>query len=412
MTYPKFEEIWQSKFQNAQENPSEAIWEAIAWQIGHKERQRKKWIAWWAAALIAFFLGDGRFVYKFYGEFFKGIWQKETTAVLVTKDNNGVQKNTEKAEANVSKKIKKEIFQTSVSQQNHQEEAHFFAAEAAYELAAEKVASKKSSEETVKEVLGKPKKRAFWLKTYTQVQHIQPNFSYSPQLPLASRMMLNLQSAQKEQNLQKELSSFRHLFTWGLGVEMGWQFHKNFYLLSGLQFQRSTFSFESGSSRPELAHFWGKIPESEPIANREPAPMMIETETDVISMASPATIAPTATYQFRQRMDLITIPLKLGYQQVGNRWQYGVAAGVENSFLLSNTFQSKEENFGEVAQKANRLQIVALAEISVAFRINHKISLHISPSFRQFLTSPIAHNPNLKINNQSFGIGTGVQIGL
>ena len=413
MTYPKFEEIWQNKFRNAQETPSEVVWEAIAWQIGYKERQRRRWIAWWAAALIAFFLGDGRLVYNFYGKFFE--YQIEAIAEAIPETETRDNKN---AQTLVNKQKQRKISVTLLSPYaNHQEAPNFFVAEAAYELAEDKIASKRPQEEIPQEILGKPKKRAWWLKSYANSQHIQSIYTYKPNLPLiASRMMPNLQSVQREQNIQKEIASFRHIFTWGAGLELGWQFHKNFYVSSGMHFQRSLFSFESNSHRPELATFWGRLPEiTQPNSIVATSPTIIETAileestSSGIGANKPTTLS---TYRFTQKMDYLSIPIKLGYQKVEHRWQYGAALGLENSFLLSNTFKNSEENFGQVMQNANRLQVAALAEISVGFRLNHKTTLHISPVYRQFLTSPLAKNPDLQINKNSLGIGAGLQIGL
>jgi len=411
MTYPKFEEIWQSKFQNAQKIPSEAVWEAIAWQIGAKERQRKKWIAWWAAALVAFFLGDGRFVYNFYGEIFTGIWKQETT-IAGNLQTNQKESKEEQTFVKKNKKIKKEIG-AFVPSSERQEGANFFFVEAAYDLAEQQVAAKRPHDEIIEEVLGKPKKKSWWLKTYANAQNIQTAFAYTPQLPIATRMVPNLQTIQKEHNLQKEIASFRHIFTWGLGTEIGWQFHKNFYVSSGLHWQRSLFAFESNSRTPELLSFWGRRPVKEPIFSSMPISTVetVVVEENTISMADEEAAA-LPVYHFKQRMDFHVMPIKLGYQRVGHRWQYGVALGLENNFLLSNTFRSAEENFGEVSQNANRLQMAALAEISVGFRLNHKTSLHISPSFRQFLGSSVVPNPSLQVSNKNFGVGFGLQIGL
>ena len=413
MTYPKFEEIWQSKFQNAQENPNEAVWEAVAWQIGHKERQRKRWIAWWAAALIAFFLGDGRFVYNFYGEIFNGVWKQET-AIGESLQISQKENKSEQVFVDRNRKVKKEVGE-SVPSLKDKEEINVFVAEAAYELTEEKVAAKRPQDETIKEALGKPKKRAWWLKSYANTNHIQSKYTYTSTLPtIASRMMPNLQTVQREQNLQKEIASFQHIFTWGLGAEMGWQFHKNFYVSSGLHWQRSLFAFESSTKTPELAQFWGRLSERTKSA-MSPAPSMMEAiliEENQLTSATSAELPPLENYRFTQQIDYLSVPIKLGYQKISNRWQYGVALGLENNFLISNTFRSAEENFGEVSQKANRLQTAALAEVSVGFRLNHKTSLHFSPSFRQFLGSSIAHNPNLQVSNKSFGVGLGLQIGL
>ncbi|MFN3316309.1 MAG: hypothetical protein ACK40K_05820, partial [Raineya sp.] len=189
MTYPKFEEIWKNKFQNAQENPSEAVWEAIAWQIGYKERQRKRWIAWWAAALIAFFLGDGRLVYNFYGKLWSGDWQKDDITEIVSQAN---QENIKKNDFLVKKKKQGEqkTSQIFTPQINYQEQKNLFVAEAAYELEQEKIASKRPPE-AIEEAVGKPKKRAWWLKTYADAQNVQMQYIYTPQLPIASRMMPN-----------------------------------------------------------------------------------------------------------------------------------------------------------------------------------------------------------------------------
>jgi hypothetical protein len=408
MTYPKFEEIWQSKFQNAQENPSEAIWEAIAWQIGYKERQRKKWIAWWAAALISFFLGDGRLVYNFYGKFFES--QAQQSILEVSTNTAPIKENTD-IHSKVSKN-RERTYSNSIAQ-TEQKANHSvlpILAEAAFELAEEKVAAKTSEEATAQEALGKPKKRAFWLKTYANTQQVKPDFAYTPKLPAASRMIPNLQSVQKEQNLQKEISSFKHIFTWGVGMEVGWQFHKNFYVSSGLHWQRSLFAFQSKSKIPELAQFWGRVPENTQSFSRPQTPMVeaiIKEEDAVAAMAEP--IAPI--YQFEQKMDYLTMPIKIGYQQIKHRWQYGVAMGIENSFLLNNTFRGADEEFSGVYEFTNRWQAAALAEISVGVRLNHKITLLMNPSFRQFLDNPLGKS-SLQFNSKGLGIGAGLQISL
>jgi len=411
MTYPKFEEIWQSKFKDAQETPSEAVWEAIAWQVGYKERQRKKWIAWWAAALIAFFLGDGRLVYNFYGKLFDGNWQNETIAEIAPQP----ERNTNPIVPNfLNKKTQeKRKTPTHLSEKQSYEENTFFVAEAAYELAEEKVASKKPEEETPLEKLGKPKKRAFWLKNYAQTQYVQHKYSYKLMLPEFGRMLSNLQSLQREENLRKEIASFRHIFSWGVGAELGWQFHKNFYISSGLHYQRSLFSFQSYSQSPELAKIWGRLPEkTQNYFSAISTPIVIETYA-IEDNAGMAINEPNySTYRFTQEMQYLTVPIKLGYQQTGHRWQYGAAIGMENNFLLNNTFRSAEETFGRVYQNTDRLQAVGLVEVSVGLRLNYRTTLHISPTFRKALGSPFKQSNELQLSTNSFGIGLGLQVGL
>jgi hypothetical protein len=408
MTYPKFEEIWQSKFKDAQETPSEAVWEAIAWQVGYKERQRKKWIAWWAAALVAFFLGDGRLVYNFYGKLFDGNWQNETIAEinpLTQQEENKIIKNFLNKKTQEKKKTSTHL----PEKQNHEKNT-FFVAEAAYELAEEKVASKRTEKEVSLQELGKPKKRAFWLKNYAQTQYVQHKYTYKPTLLEFSRMLPNLQSLQSEQTLQKEIASFRHIFSWGVGAELGWLFHKNFYISSGLHYQKSLFSFQSYSQSPELAKIWGRLPEKTQDFSTIPTPTIIEASA-IESSVSTAINEPV-TYRFTQEIAYLTLPIKLGYQKIGHRWQYGVTLGIENSFLLNNTFKSTEETFRQVYQNVDRCQIVTLAEVSVGFRLNHKTTLHISPTFRKFLKSPFVQSNELQLSTDSFGVGAGLQIGL
>lgn len=406
MTYPKFEDIWQSKFQNAEEVPSKAVWEAIAWQIGYQERQRKKWIAWWAAALIAFFLGDGRLVYNFYGKFFEYTEQKEFLAERSTPINQ--QRNEEVKKILV---IQKKGTDKATNQATTNQASQLLTAEAAYELSAEKIASKRPQEEIAEEALIKPKQRAWWLKNYANAQYIQPSLTYTPQLSLAARMMPNLQSVQKEQMLQKEIASFRHIFSWGAGVELGWHFHRHFYVSSGVHWQRSLFAFESSSQTPELAQLWGRLPKKTQSYSLQPPPI-IETalpEETVMNIAAEPVQSPI--YHFKQKMDFLTIPIKLGYQKAGYRWQYSVAVGLENNFLLDNTFQSADATFSQVYQNTNRWQRSALAEISVAVRLNHKLALHVSPTYRQFLDGFNASS-SFQFNAKSWGVGAGLQLGL
>jgi len=226
-------------------------------------------------------------------------------------------------------------------------------------------------------------------------------------------MLPNLQSLQREQTLQKEIASFGHIFSWGVGAELGWQFHKNFYISSGLHYQRSLFSFQSYSQSPELAKIWGRLPEkTQNYFSAISTPIVIETSA-IEDNAGMAINEPNySTYRVIQEMQYLTVPIKLGYQQTGHRWQYGAAIGMENNFLLNNTFRSAEETFGQVYQNTDRLQAVGLAEVSVGFRLNHRTTLHISPTFRKALKSPFKQSNELQLSTNSFGIGLGLQVGL
>lgn len=410
MTYPKFEEIWQSKFQDAQENPSEAIWEAIEWQIGYKERQRKKWIAWWAAALIAFFLGDGRLVYNFYGKFFeppqKSLEANINTAQLVT---NSVEpsKILKKHKQNNTYSI------SDLDQTTSHSLSGLISAEASYELAEEKVAAKRPQEEVVQEALGKPKKRAFWLRTQANIQQMQPEFNFKPKPQMASRILDNPSCFLKEQNLRNEIKSFQHLFTWGAGVEAGWQFHKKLYISSGLHYQSSLFAFQSNSQTPELARVWGKKPDKTPSFTL--AATIPVTESIVPEELSSANMIPEPipqSYQFIQKTDYLIMPIKIGYQNNQHHiWQYGIAMGLENSFLLNNSFESEHKHLQQVYRKNNRWQISGIVEVSLGYKISPTASFLFVPFYRHSFQNK--NQPEIfQFNRHNFGVGAGLQIGL
>ncbi|MDW8295350.1 MAG: outer membrane beta-barrel protein [Raineya sp.] len=405
-----FEHIWQEKFLYASVSPSDRVWEMIALQIDEKRQQRRrKIIAWWAAAMLALFLGDGELLYQ--GKGLLGKWLGEKQEIIQNFSIHSA--NNEKINFTPAHSLQ--------SQKNNFDELNFIAqtpetaiiqepekVENIIEEKKEEVLPKENKKEEVEEeAVGTPKVKRWWIQRGLQVGGFQQYWHYTPTPLLMGRMLTNPDEQimlKREENLLKEIASYRTLCTWGAGMDLGYQLNQHWFVSGGFQYRKTYAIFQSYSQVPILAKLYGNVPNLD--AQTPPASHvaiaegvgMVEGETEqALAIPEPA---PETEITYRHTTETINIPLKVGFQVQKNKWRYAVAVGAEANFLVNNTFSSENATYSSVFQKVNRIQYAGVAELQIGYQLTPKLYLQASPSFRNALTPLFRNASPLQLRNQ------------
>ncbi|MDX1903399.1 MAG: hypothetical protein SFU27_04505 [Thermonemataceae bacterium] len=403
-----FEQEWRNKMLNSQVSPSELVWENIAQELAQNNQKvrainKRQWIALAVLVFLPLILGDGRFVWLFVGETYQRFAYKKNETTR-TNDISLLTNTTQ----NIGKTIKK-INKNNFLTQNPPSEAIFFA-KASYELGEKEEHTnllKKDTPLLAQHKLGKPKMRRWRLgQNFTALQNFS-TFEYTPTLQepaLSGRVMLaDNSTAQKDKNIQKELDSYRHLFSWRAGIDFQYQFHPNFYISSGLYYQQNIASLKSFSTQP--APLISGYSENPPIASENNYTNLLNSNIEA-NQAKPLSQEKT----YFQRGSYLQIPLKIGFQKEKNKWRYGVALGTEASFLLSNNFAQEGSSVKvDAKQNLQNVQWLALSELSLGYRVGAKTWLNINPQFRKNFVPSLQNSAFTQKNLFSIGIGAGLQ---
>jgi hypothetical protein len=403
-----FEEEWRKKMLNASVAPSENVWEGIALHLSQKKKKtyHQKWIAGWIAVLLPFIVGDGNLQYFYEGKSVQANHLHFKRQDLQESGRNYLFVKNEKPP------IHRPIQDIPDDQRLN------LVAEANYESETEKVASKRSIEPNPLELekVGKPKRRRWWIQNQLGVEQTYRNIHFTPQNLYSFSRALSATPvcSEADKRVQDELNSLKPILSYRIGVEMGFQLNQHWFIASGVHLSRSMFSLEVNPNNiyPEMAKFYGKVTTTAPppIATSSPHdPLLLEQIPESLDNAQPATQTNAPSQNFIQQMDYVSIPVKIGYQKQAGRMRYAMATGVEGSYLLNNSFISKQNTIHQVTDYMNRLQMAAVADISVGYVVSGKTLLQISPSFRKAVNSPLAQDSPLK---QKGSISLGVNMGM
>jgi len=404
---------------NASISPSNRVWEAIALQIDEKRQQRrKKIIAWWAAAVLALFLGDGELLYQSQGLIGRWFGEKSTFNAEIIQHTEITSNNTLIATPlkNTHNLHKKEVAQIPNSTETEQKNHVALQAEAEFETEKEAVLPKKHQQELTNEKVGTPKAKRWWVQRNASIGSFRQNWYYTPSPNLAGRMLSTPQEQlmlKREENLLKEIATYRTLCTWAIGTDLGFQINKNWYVSSGFQWRSNYAIFQSNAPVPIIAKFYGNVPNLDaetPPASTIVSPPAIEMVEGELNQVSALPAIPEAEITYRHTTEFINIPLKVGYQVQKNKWRYAVALGTEASFLVNSIFSSEKATYSSVFQKVNRIQYAGLAELQIGYQVAPKLYLQVSPSFRNTFTPLFKDYSALQVQNQqSWFVGVGLQ---
>ncbi len=414
-----FEQIWQEKMLNASITPSDRVWEAIALQIDEKHQQkRRKILAWWAAAILALFLGDGELVYQSKGLIGKWFSKTANPDTEITQNADITSTNTFRTipprntkNVRINKFV--QIFNEGEIKQENQLNIQ---AKAEFETEKKAVLPKKHEQELTNEKVGTPKAKRWWVQRNASIGSFRQNWHYTPLSNLAGRMLSTPQEQfmlKREENLLKEIATYRTLCTWTIGTDLGFQINKNWYVSSGFQWRSNYAIFQSNAPVPIIAKFYGNVPNLD--AEAPPTNTLVSTPTIemVEGELNQISALPTATeteITYRHTTEFISIPLKVGYQVQKNKWRCAVAVGTEANFLVNSTFSSENATYSSVFQKVNRVQYAGLAELQIGYQVAPKLYLQIAPSFRNTFTPLFKDFSALQVQNQqSWFIGVGLQ---
>jgi Outer membrane protein beta-barrel domain len=406
-----FEKEWRDKMLYANVAPNELVWDGIALHLSQKRKKshKKRWIIWWAAAMLPLFLGDGHLISFFRGYSIPTPLEK-TENITKTKISSDYIKIPTQPKTIISNKVS-----------NYQKYQPKFTASADYELESQKILSKKQIEDKPLEALGKPKQRRFWMQTYSSIEQNFTKLNFYSLAPASSRSPFdNPAIVLADKRVKDELASYTPLMSWRLGIDGGYQINRHWYISAGIHFTRNiaSMSVDGNSKYPEIAKFYGKIPVMPapiPVAIALTTPNVETIVTESQNMLTPTNLVTLSPLEpepnrFIQKTDYISLPIKIGYQVQKNHFRYAVAIGAEGSYLLNNSFISKNESINQVVEHLNRYQVSALAEVSMGISISNKMLLHISPHFRKSLISPFAINsPLQQTQNFTVGLSSGIQ---
>lgn len=417
-----FEQIWQEKLLNLSISPPEKVWEAIALQLdGQYQQRRKKAIAGWIAATIALFLGDGTLLYQSQNIINKW-WGNPLVTTMHTNqeklsDNYTTQINLQKKNANSNRS------NSSIPMlQDNSSPATCQAVLESPPPTQEKdsIAPKKEdslNKDLAEEKLGKPKAKRWWLQRSLQLGTFKQQWHYTPTFTQAGRMLITPQEQillKREENLLKEIDTYKTLCTWGAGIEAGLQINKNWFISTGLQWRKNYAKFQSTAPIPILAKYFGNVPNLD--VDTPPTIPLFSSPTIEIADQEPslstnlASSIQTNEIIYTHTTEFINIPVKVGYQIQKNKWRYALCTGIEVNFLIGSTFFSKAATYSSVFQKVNRTQKSGVVELQIGYQVTPLLYVQVSPSFRSVLTPLLKESTSLKLQNQQIWLlGLGIQ---
>lgn len=418
-----FEQIWQEKLLNASISPREKVWEAIALQINEQQQRRKKAIAWWIAATIALFLGDGTLIYRT-----QSVINKWWGKVLLTTTSHVNQEKQEKLSSNYAtkKSLKKKNTNSHNSNsiaatlQDNNLSSNAQILESTLIEKKDNIAPKKEdslNKDLAEEKLGKPKAKRWWIQRSLQAGIFKQQWHYASTFIQTGRMLVTPQEQillKREENLLKEINTYKTLCTWGAGIETGFQINKNWFITAGLLWRKNYARFQSDAPVPILAKYFGNVPnldvDNPPTSHILSSPTIETVDQELVLTTNFATSTPTNEITYTHTTESINVPIKLGYQIQKNKWRYALCTGIETNFLISSTFSSKIATYSSVFQKVNRIQKSGLVELQVGYQVTPLLYVQVSPSFRSVLTPLFKESTSLKLQNQQIWLlGLGMQ---
>lgn len=198
---------------------------------------------------------------------------------------------------------------------------------------------------------------------------------------------------------------------WSLGVDL--MFHiKNWIITSGINYavynQSRSYNYTYQEYSPNDSYFqydttWVWIFDSPNYGT----PMMIDVDSSWMKVYDNISVNNSGQNQLKY----IEIPIMLGYSINSNMFSFDINAGVSAGFLIY--YEMKVPDFKNPdnivsLNQMNKTVINFIADVSMHYHINHRISLFVSPFYKRNLVS--IFNEDYPVN-QKFST-TGVNLGI
>ena len=198
----------------------------------------------------------------------------------------------------------------------------------------------------------------------------------------------------------------RPLETTQLGVMLEARHRSGFELAAGLQYTRINERFQ----------YLGESVETDTVYGIQFLVRNLYGEIDTIFGGVPLKRTTTFRKEYYNHINLIEIPIMVGYRTSGSDLSFGVRAGVFLNLKTTATGQvldyaSAPVNIEDAGIIKTRIGLSYYLGLSASYKITDNLEIHVSPFARLFPKSITEDSYDLRQKYRLYGLSAGVRLG-